>query len=248
MLDRLSTIFSNSRSDPVVDIEGEAVPVRIKRTAQARRISMRADVVKREIRVTMPTYAPTKAAMDFVASKKQWLAARLHSAPQAEPLGADGTVAFEGEPHRIVWIEGTSRTVKRVSGNDGWELHVGGPEDRVPDRIIRWLQAEARRIFAADIAEYCDRAGETKPRLSLGDPRSRWGSCSSSGTISLSWRLIMAPPSVRRSVIAHEVAHIRHMDHSPAFYTWFEQLFEGDRKQADRWLKMHGTALQRVGR
>jgi predicted metal-dependent hydrolase len=248
MLDRLKTIFSNSPSDPVVNIEGEDVPVRIKRTSQARRISMRADVVKREIRITMPVYAPTSAAMDFVASKKQWLAARLQSAPLAAPLGAGATVAFEGEPHHIVWIEGASRTVRRILGGDGAQLHVGGPEERVKDRILRWLQSEARRVFAADITDYCALAGEAAPRLSLGDPRSRWGSCSSSGTISLSWRLIMAPASVRRSVIAHEVAHIRHMDHSPDFYAWFETLFEGDRKAADRWLKMHGTALQRVGR
>ncbi len=248
MLGRLNTIFSNNRSDPVVDIEGEDVPVRIKRTSQARRISMRADVVKREIRITMPTYAPTSAAMEFVATKKQWLAARLHSAPQSAPMDAGGTVAVEGEPHRIIWVEGASRSVRRVESDDGTELHVGGPEDRVKDRILRWLQTEARAVFTADIAEYCDRAGEEPPLLSLGDPRSRWGSCSSRGTISLSWRLIMAPASVRRSVIAHEVAHMRHMDHSPSFYAWFETLFEGDRKAADRWLKMHGTALQRVGR
>jgi predicted metal-dependent hydrolase len=248
MLGRLNTIFSNNRSDPIVDIEGEDVPVRIKRTSQARRISMRADVVKREIRITMPVYTPTSAAMDFVAAKMQWLAARLHGAPQSAPMSAGGTVAFAGEPHRIVWVEGATRTVKRIEGADGFELQVGGPEDRVKDRILRWLQSEARQIFAADIADYCDRAGAARPRLSLGDPRSRWGSCSSRGTISLSWRLIMAPASVRRSVIAHEVAHIRHMDHSPAFYAWFETLFEGDRKAADRWLKMHGTALQRVGR
>jgi predicted metal-dependent hydrolase len=248
MLDRLNSILSNSRSDPVVEIEGEEVPVRIRRTSQARRISMRADVVKREIRITMPTYAPTKAAMDFVAQKSEWLAARLHSAPMAEPIGVGGTVAFEGEPHHIVWNPKTSRTVKLVEGDEGRELHVGGPKDMVESRILRWLKGEARHIFTADIAHYCALAKEHPPRLSLGDPRSRWGSCSSRGTISLSWRLVMAPASVRRSVIAHEVAHMRHMDHSPAFYRWLDELFEGDRKAADKWLKMHGTALQRVGR
>jgi predicted metal-dependent hydrolase len=110
------------------------------------------------------------------------------------------------------------------------------------------LQAEARRVFAEEIAHYCTKADEPVARLSLGDPRSRWGSCSTRGTISLSWRLIMAPPHVRRSVVAHEVAHIRHMDHSKAFYAWLDELYEGDRKAADRWLKMHGTGLQRVGR
>jgi predicted metal-dependent hydrolase len=209
---------------------------------------MRADAVNREIRITMPVYAPTSAAMDFVAQKQQWIAARLQSAPRCEPLVDKGIVAFAGEPHQIVWVEGGPRTVRRVVGLDGAELHVGGPSDRVQDRILRWLKTEARRIFAEDIAEYCIRADENCPRLMLGDPRSRWGSCSTRGTIALSWRLIMAPPGVRRSVIAHEVAHIRHMDHSRAFYAWFETLFEGDRKAADRWLKMHGTALQRVGR
>jgi predicted metal-dependent hydrolase len=253
MLDRLKTILSNSPynnmgRDPEVDIEGEAVPVRIRRNAQARRISMRADVVKREIRITMPTYAPTQAAMDFVAQKRQWLAARLHSAPAGAPLSAGETVAFVGEPHRIVWKPDATRTVRVVEGTEERELHLGGPEEMVEARIIRWLKAEARRLYEAEIAHYCGVAGETPPRLSLGDPRSRWGSCSTRGTISLSWRLVMAPAHVRRSVIAHEVAHIRHMDHSPAFYAWLDTLYEGDRKAADRWLKMHGVALQRVGR
>jgi predicted metal-dependent hydrolase len=253
MLDRLKTILSNSlfddaRADPVVDIDGEAVPVRIRRTAQAQRISMRADAVRREIRITMPTYAPTAAALDFVAQKRSWIAVRLQSAPAVSPLIAGGTVAVHGEPHHIIWSPGATRTVQLKEGATGRELHVGGPEELVEVRILRWLQTLARQTFADDIAHYCTAAGEQPSRLSIGDQRSRWGSCSSRGTISLSWRLIMAPAYVRRSVIAHEVAHMRHMDHSPAFYAWFDTLFEGDRKAADRWLKMHGTALQRVGR
>lgn len=248
MLDRLKNIYSNSHSDPLVDIEGEAVPVRIRRTRQARRISMRADAVKREIRITMPAYATTSAAMAFVAQKRQWIAARLQSAPAAAPLGPEGTIPVEGESHRIAWRADATRTVRRIEGEDGWELRLGGPAEMVEARILRWLKAEARRIFADDIAHYCARADEALPRLSLGDPRSRWGSCSTRGTISLSWRLLMAPAFVRRSVIAHEVAHIRHMNHSCQFYAWLDTLYEGDRKAADRWLKMHGTGLQRVGR
>jgi predicted metal-dependent hydrolase len=244
MLDRLKTILSNSHSDPIVDIEGEAVPVRIRRTGQARRISMRADAVKREIKITMPTYTPTSTAMEFIAAKRQWIAARLQSAPDAAPILPGHDIAIEGEAHLILWQADWPRRIQRSDG----ELRVGGPEAMVEGRILRWLKAEARAIFAAEIAEYCNRAGERPPILSLGDPRSRWGSCSSRGTISLSWRLIMAPRHVRRSVIAHEVAHIRHMDHSRDFYDWLDELYEGDRKVADRWLKMHGTGLQRVGR
>ena len=246
MLDRLKTILSNSHSngDPVVDVEGEAVPVRILRNPRAKRLSMRVDAVKREIRITMPVYAPSAAAMEFVGKKKEWIAARMQSAPDAAPLVAGAQLAFEGEPHIIRWEESLPRRVARKDG----ELRLGGPEAMVAQRILRWLKSEAREIFTVEIAEYCAIAEEEPPRLSLGDPRSRWGSCSSRGTISLSWRLIMAPPNVRRSVIAHEVAHIRHMDHSREFYAWLDDLYEGDRKAADRWLKMHGTGLQRVGR
>ena len=205
---------------------------------------MRADAIKREIRITIPTYTPTATAMDFVAAKHQWIAASLQSAPDAAPISPGSEIAVEGEAHMIEWQADWPRSVKRCEGI----LRVGGPEAMVEGRILRWLKSEARRIFTGEIAHYCAHADETPPRLSLGDPRSRWGSCSSRGTISLSWRLIMAPASVRRSVIAHEVAHMRHMDHSRDFYGWLDTLYEGDRKAADRWLKMHGTGLQRVGR
>lgn len=248
MLDRLSSIFSNSRSDPVIDIEGEAVPLRIRRNGLAKRVSLRVDTVKREIKATIPTWAPTASAVDFATKKRQWIATRLESAPPAAPLADGGSVGFLGEEHRIVWNAGATRKVRRVKDGDGWELHLGGPAEMVEARILRWLKAEARALFSAELAHYCERAGEVVPKLSLGDPRGRWGSCSSRGTISLSWRLVMAPPYVRRSVIAHEVAHIRHMNHSPAFYGWLDAIYDGDRKAADRWLKMHGSALQGVGR
>ena len=244
MLDRLKTILSNSHSDPLVDVEGEMVPVKIRRNPRARRISMRADAVKREIRITMPNHIPTNVAMDFVKQKHQWIAARLQSAPDAASVARGSEIAIEGETHVIEWQADWPRAIRQSEGS----IRLGGPETMIEARVLRWLKAEARRVYTDEIAHYCEQAGEPVPRLSIGDPRSRWGSCSSRGTISLSWRLIMAPAHVCRSVIAHEVAHIRHMDHSPAFYGWLDQLFEGDRKAADRWLKLHGTGLQRVGR
>ena len=244
MLDRLKTILSNSLSDPEVNIEGERVPVRIHRNNRAKRISMRADAVKREIRITMPPYTPTNVALDFVAKKREWIATRLNSVADAAPIAPGSEIAFEGEGYIIEWREEWPRSVKCAEGR----LLLGGPESSVEARILRWLRAEARRVYTEEIAYYCAKANDPVPRLSLGDPRSRWGSCSSRGTISLSWRLIMAPVSVRRSVIAHEVAHIRHMNHSAQFYAWLDTLYDGNRRAADQWLKMHGTGLQRVGR
>jgi predicted metal-dependent hydrolase len=244
MLDRLKTILSKSLSNPAVEIEGERVPVRILRSSRAKRVSMRADAVKREIRITMPHYTPTNIALDFVRKKREWIATRLNSVPEAAPIAPGSEIAVEGEAHLIEWCEEWPRNIKCGEGM----LRLGGPEASVQTRILRWLKAEARRIYTAEIAFYCAKASAPVPRLSLGDPRSRWGSCSSRGTISLSWRLIMAPAYVRRSVIAHEVAHIRHMNHSAEFYHWLDTLYEGNRKAADQWLKMHGTGLQRVGR
>nr|MDH4399302.1 DUF45 domain-containing protein [Sphingorhabdus sp.] len=97
MLDRLKTILSNSLSDPEVNIEGERVPVRINRNNRAKRISMRADAVKREIRITMPPYTPTNVALDFVAKKREWIATRLNSAADAAPIAPGSEIAFEGE-------------------------------------------------------------------------------------------------------------------------------------------------------
>ena len=192
----------------------------------------------------MPHYTPTNVALDFVAKKRAWIAVRLQSAPDAAPIQAGSEIAYQGESYLIEWRENSPRTIRCHEGI----LCLGGPEQSIQPRILRWLKTEARRIYTAEIAHYCAIAGEPVPRLSLGDPRSRWGSCSSRGTISLSWRLIMAPASVRRSVIAHEVAHMRHMNHSADFYQWLDSLYEGNRKAADQWLKMHGTGLQRVGR
>jgi predicted metal-dependent hydrolase len=244
MLAHLKTILSNSLSDPEVDIEGERVPVRIHRNQRSKRISMRADAVKREIRITMPHYTPTTIALDFVHKKREWIAARLNSVADAAPIVPGGEIAVAGEAHVIAWQEDWPRAIRCAEGI----LRVGGPLSSLEARVLRWLKSEARRIYSEEIAYYCARANAPVPRLSLGDPRSRWGSCSSRGTISLSWRLIMAPASVRRSVIAHEVAHIRHMNHSAEFYAWLDMLYEGNRKAADQWLKVHGTALQRVGR
>src|SRR5690606_31499520 len=110
-------------------------------------------------------------------------------------------------------------------------------------RLQRWLQGEARLLFAADLADYCERAGRPPAKLALSSARRRWGSCARSGAIRINWRLVMAPDFVRRSVVAHEVAHLVHFDHSPGFHRLLGALFEGDLQSADAWLKREGRGL-----
>ena len=113
----------------------------------------------------------------------------------------------------------------------------------MPQRLARWLESEAERLMADDLAFYCERAKIAAPTLKLSRAQRRWGSCSSSGTVRINWRLVQAPDAVRRSVVAHETAHLVHFDHSPAFHALLAEIYEGDQRWADAWLKNHGRTL-----
>ena len=110
-------------------------------------------------------------------------------------------------------------------------------------RLQRWLEGEAKRLLAEDLAEYCTRAARAQPALALSRAQRRWGSCAHDGTIRINWRLVMAPDLVRRSVVAHEVAHLAHFDHSTAFHRELSRLFEGEVSAANSWLRRHGRGL-----
>lgn len=134
--------------------------------------------------------------------------------------------------------------------SDGDEviLTCGGPADQFPARIERWLKREALRLLTEDTAHYAAKASVTVAEVAIGDPKARWGSCSSSGTIRYSWRLLLAPGFVRRATVAHEVAHRVHMHHGPAFHALVAELFEGDPDAARHWLRSDGAALHWFGR
>lgn len=218
-------------------------PLRVRKLAQARSIAVSADTVKGEVRLTMPLYVSTAQALRFAQSKSDWLAERFADALPPVPIINGAEIAFQGNSHLIRWSSDFSR--KPLKTDD--EIRVGGPEDRIESRVIGWMKDQARAVYADDLAFYCARAEVDLPTLSVGDARRRWGSCSGRQAIRLSWRLVMAPAMVRRSVVAHEVAHLRHMNHSPAFYALLDQVFEGERREADHWLKQHGAALHLIG-
>lgn len=232
-----------STEEPTVEIDGQIYPLRIRRMAQARRMSLRADPVRGEVTISGPTRLRTAEALAFARSRHDWLAQRFAAAAQPVALDAGSTIGFCGDPVEIVHDPGHGRIVSLCDDR----LLVGGPPEHVATRVERWLRREARRLMADDLSFYCARAGCAVPKLSIGDARSRWGSCSSHGHIRMGWRLVMAPHAVRRSVVAHEVAHLTHMDHSARFYALLDRIFDGDRKSCDAWLKAHGTGLHMIG-
>jgi predicted metal-dependent hydrolase len=224
---------------PSVTIAGREVPLAIRRHARATRLTMRLAPDGSEVRITLPRWGRTADALVFAHKRLDWLEGQLSAVPRAAPPAPGGTVLYRGEPVTIEWAPGLPRK-PQLSGD---RLELGGLSETVARRVHRWLESEAVHLLAEDLRHYCDRADVPVPQLRLSRAARRWGSCSGAGCIRVNWRLVQAPDDVRRSVVAHEVAHLVHFDHSPAFRALLGELFEGDLKGADAWLKHHGRSL-----
>jgi predicted metal-dependent hydrolase len=222
-----------------VSVGGRDLPLKIRRLRTARQMTLRLAPDGSEARVTLPPWGAIGDAEGFARDRADWLARQLTQLPQRDPPGPGGSVLYRGRRLSITWRPQAPRNP--VAGDH--DLVLGGPEARVTARLRRWLEGEALRLFAADLEDYCPRAGVTLRTVRLSRAARRWGSCAADGTIRLNWRLVMAPDEVRRSVVAHEVAHLSHFDHSPRFHAHMADLFEGDLAAANRWLKQHGRSL-----
>ena len=237
--------LQSASHDPVVQLDDRTLPIRIRRHPTARRMILRLAPDGSEVRVTMPRWGRSAAAQDFAQDRRDWIARQLASLAEAgEPCDpfARGTVRYRGEEVALRWSQELPR---RPALRDG-ALSIGGPAQARTGRLQRWLEARALDHFRDDLAHYCARADIAPvPPVRITRARRRWGSCSSKGTVRINWRLVMAPDAVRRSVVAHEVAHLVHFDHSPAFHALLAKLFGPDLAQADRWLKEHGRGLYR---
>lgn len=228
--------------DPSVEVDGQELPIAIRRHARAKRLTMRLAPDGSEVRITLPQWGRTIDALAFAKARSDWIARQLDKVPQQVEIAPGSAVPFRGQPLTIAWDAKGPRKVRR----EGETLHVGGPRDRLAGRVQRWLEGEGLRLFAEDLSFYCERGELPVPDLRLSRAQRRWGSCAgkrANRCIRINWRLVMAPDHVRRSVVAHEVAHLVHFDHSPAFHRLLDQLFDGEISEADSWLKREGRTL-----
>jgi predicted metal-dependent hydrolase len=238
----LDWLRRDPRQPASIDLGAVSLPVVVRRLAHARRMTLRLAPDGSEVRVSIPRWGRTAEALAFVQARGDWLARQLAALPRpAPPLAPGGSLAYRGEALRIEHAPGAPRRPRALGGT----IQVGGPEVTVEGRLRRWLENEARRLIGEDLAHYCGRAGLAVPKYALSRARKRWGSCSSGSTVRINWRLVMAPDAVRRSVVAHEVAHLVHFDHSARFHALLDELFEGDLTMANRWLKRDGQGLYR---
>lgn len=222
-----------------IEVAGRELPIAITRHRTARRLTLRLAADGQAVRITLPHWCSAAEAVAFARARRGWLEQQLAKVPQARDPVAERELSWRGTRLAIDWRPGAPRRPLV----DGTALVVGGAETGLHRRLQRWLEDEALRLFAADAADYCHRAGLPPAEVRLTRAKRRWGSCSSERVLRLNWRLVQAPDAVRRSVVAHEVAHLVHFDHSPAFHDLLDRLFEGEIAEANAWLSRHGREL-----
>ena len=234
--------LSTGRSEPLA-IPGLAWPIELRPHPRARAIRLRLDEARERLVLTFPRRMSRRTALDWAAGQGAWVDRQLAMVQPGEPFAPGTEIPFEGRAIELQWDERLPRT-PRLSGDI---LACGGPVIGFAGRIERFLKAKARARLSEATAEIARTAGVTVKSVSIGDAGSRWGSCSSSGRIRLSWRLILAPPEVRRYVVAHEVAHLRHLNHGPEFKTLEARLFGPGLAEARSKLKRVGPRLRLIG-
>jgi predicted metal-dependent hydrolase len=244
MKSAISKTTSSNVSSEIIFYAGEvARPLMIRRVASARRMRLSVDPRDGAVRLTLPRRASEAKARAWVEQQRAWIEQQLGLLPQPRPIAPGAVIPFRGEDLPIDW----SRDHPRTPHLDDGRLLVGGPIEGMPRRVLTWLKREALRVLEAETREIAAKAGVTVGRVGIGDPRARWGSCTSSGDIRYAWRLILAPRHVLTATVAHEVAHRLHMDHSPAFRAAEARLLGSSTAPARAWLKQHGASLYWVG-
>src|ERR1700729_431728 len=233
--------------DPPGTHASQIYSIRLRRHRRARRYTLRIHPSDREAILTIPPRGTIADAKDFAQRHGGWIAARLGRLPKAAPFLPGTGVPLRGIAHRIVHRAGQRGTVWTEIRDSGERiLCVAGGGDYIERRVHDYLKREARKDLQKAAASYAQALGVRVRRISIRDQSSRWGSCTSAGSLSFSWRLILAPPYVLDYLAAHEVAHLVEMNHSARFWRVVGRVCDHvDRAKA--WLDTSGNDLHRYG-
>lgn len=215
------------------------VEITLRRSARARRLSLRVSRVDGAVTLTMPPGMRERTALDFLAQQEDWLRQTLARRTPVVPVGHGTQVPVEG---RMLTITPATGRAVRVEGD---ALLVPGTPETAAARVAGFLKALARDRLATACDRHAAALGRRYSTLTLRDTRTRWGSCGTTGKLMFSWRLVMAPPEVLDYVAAHEIAHLAEMNHSPAFWAVTARLCPGYAAYR-RWLRAHGDRLHAV--
>jgi predicted metal-dependent hydrolase len=224
-----------------VALKGRIIPLAIRRHRRARRISLRLSPARDTIVMTLPVRASVASGMDFLSSKAEWVFSNLEE-DQTIHLKDSVTIPVLGQAYIIRHSPG--RGISELHEN---ELHIRCAEEFVARRVRDFLKKYMREACLVRAQMMAEHIGKTVREVRVRDTRSRWGSCSASGSLTFHWQLVFAPLGVLDYLIAHEVAHLKEMNHSTRFWQIVEALCP-EYKKARKWLKSQGHTLHRYGR
>jgi predicted metal-dependent hydrolase len=225
-------------------IDGKPVAVTVKLNPRARRLIVKVHPSTGEVSVVAPSKRSVDNALNFARGETDWIAERLKQVPPAVPLGLGARILYRGVEYVIRRGEGR-RTPVWIDREDGGRIiRVTGQSEHVARRVVDFLKREARKALEARAFDFAGRLGTAPKHITVRDTASRWGSCSTQRSLSFSWRLILAPSFVLDYVVAHEVAHMREMNHGPRFWRVVEDLV-GDVEAPQIWLREKGSLLHR---
>ena len=236
-------MWSSARSEAALEAQ-LPLPIEICPMRRACRMRLRFDEAKGRLKLTCPARTSRRKALAWALEQSEWIDQQMSRAGPPVPFAPGAIIPVEGVDRQIDWDPARPRTISL----DGDSLRCGGPESGLARRIELFLKAHALETMSREVAEFAALAGVAARSVRVGEATSRWGSCSADGRIRLSWRLILAPPSARRFVVAHEVAHLRHLDHGPDFKRLEAALVGPGLPRARAELRSLGPGLRRIGR
>ena len=239
----LSPMHSQS-SHPAI-----GAPIEVRRHPKARRLTLRVSRTRRAVIVTLPVQCDLGEADSFVHRHIDWVRERLGNLPHPVHFTDGMVVPLRGVPHRLSFqgtVSGRAPVETFSSSQDTPELRVFGLPEHAPRRLKDWLWQAARRDLDARVLWHAEILAQRPKRIAVRDQTSRWGSCSTTGVLSFSWRLVLAPPLVLDYVAAHEVAHLAEMNHGPRFWALVRRAMP-QMDEARSWLQVYGADLHRYG-
>lgn len=226
----------------VIHVDGVALALHVRRNPRARRLSLRTDPAAGKVVLVLPRRASLAAGVSFARSQEAWIRTRLAQIPDATPLMPGVALEVAGERLTIRHDETSRGATRRVDDI----LLVSGDPRFVARRVRDWLRAQARERVTSRAHHLATGLARQVSAVRITDTRSRWGSCAPNGRLSFCWRLVLAPATVIDYVVAHEVAHLVHLNHGPRFWQLVDQLTP-HRLDAQAWLRRNGARLLRVG-
>jgi predicted metal-dependent hydrolase len=227
------------------EVAGRSLPLRIVENDRARRLTLRIDTGGRGLRITIPPGLARREVDRFLHNHQDWLEQRLKVIPRRPRVRPGIKLPLRGVPHLIIHEPSTRGTVKVVRDEAGPLLVVHGERPHLPRRVADFLKREAKRRIEVLVEKHTTAIGKRARAIRYRDTTSRWGSCTADGTLSFSWRIMMAPPAVINYLVAHEVAHLKQMNHGPKFWKLCHDLCP-DTEECRAWLKRNGGALQAI--